>query len=369
MMSNDKRLFKTLITCSLFIFFITTTFAQKEIVPQLKDGIDLFPVYKASSKTCYIDSVVYTGPFVVFCVSFEKPIADKNYHLKAPNSAKSWRAYTGKGYRRPLMIKNVGVNNRLLATSVKATDVVIPLEAIEGTSEVAHVHCQFQFLRSDFQTSKVELVEDIEQINVPKSTSVSFTSIRLRKKNYNRLISTTLKTFYEGNYEWSDHKLLKKMSMTVNDAVVKPAWTKVTSTGGTPSIPLSYSVRKYDEGKLYLEDIQETTTNTVFTVCVYSGRYSAMHLYHHKKEGFWVTRGTEKIPMQTIKNVRINEYLIHEEVKSGKTLSINKLEVPFLLTFEVHFERLPKEWRQFDLIETYKGGEGRPFSFFEVKMK
>ncbi|MGH1335384.1 MAG: hypothetical protein ACRBFS_04590 [Aureispira sp.] len=345
---------------------MTTALAQEEVVPQLKSGVDPFPVYKASSKTCYIDSIVYTGPFIVFCVSFEKPIADKTYHLRPPNHAKSWRAYAGGGYRKPIRIRRVVTNNFLVATEVNDKGVKVPLEATISTSKTARIQCQFQFWRSDFREGKIELIENVEDLNIPNSTSIFFTSIRIRKNNYNHSVPPALEQFYHGNYEWSDLKTLKKMAIMVNSDEIKPVWTKVAPTSTTNLSPTSYNVRKYNEGKLYLDGIEETTTNTILRVRTYGKQYAIMSLYHNRKEGFVAQRGKEKIPMQTIKNVQVNEYLVKKEVKKGETLSLSQIDASFVLTFEVHFERLPKDWERFDLIESFKGESGQPFDFFDI---
>ena len=70
------------------VFFASTGFAQKNKTALLAEhinGLDLFPVYKAAQKNSFIDSIIYNGPFITFCVRFEKPTSDGHYLFEAIN--------------------------------------------------------------------------------------------------------------------------------------------------------------------------------------------------------------------------------------------------------------------------------------------
>ena len=74
----QNSLTKILLLFSI-VCYTSIGFAQKGKTHSLTEninGLDPFPVYKASQANSFIDSIIYNGPFITFCVHFEKPTSD-----------------------------------------------------------------------------------------------------------------------------------------------------------------------------------------------------------------------------------------------------------------------------------------------------
>lgn len=356
-MSYLKALF-TLFCCS----YVVAVSAQ---VFHPENGVDLFPVYQSSIPDCYIDSIIYTGPFVVFCVTFRKRVEDKTYTLEGIRGDKSWVASTGSSYERPLVIRKVSSNGIVLADYVREENLTIPLTAYKG-SDYAVISCQFQFWRGKFQHNRTILREYVEDVNVIQPHELVFNTIRLRTSHYNHAVSKELADFYKKDYQWGDKALVKKTALYINEEPISANWE--TTIPPKTYQPLSYKVEEHNKSKLFLQGMRREGNTTIFkvTTCAYKGH--RLYLHSKKKEGFFIQMGRKKIPMQGIKNITVNKNLIKKEVQEGELLLLRRIQSPFFLSFEIHFEDLPTDLTKFDLLEVVKkNGSHYLFSFFEVE--
>lgn len=352
-----------LLTLLCFLGLHNTTFAQQ--IPSSEEGVDLYPVYKANQPNAYIDSIVYQGPFVIFCIRFEKNIAEKKHHIASVHSKKSWRAYTGVGYRRPLVVRNIQQNGVLVAKAVRDKPLTIPLEA-NGDSEVAVITCQYQFLRHTFGDRNAGMVMPIDPKDPSKGEEVLFTAVKVRKSNFHHPISPALLAAYEKDYAWCDRATSKKARITINEKSIQPSWKDMPSSSASWAA-LPYKVHSYNKDFHFLEGVQHTPTSTIFKITVYGGSRSAFSLHHHKRDRFYIKAKGKKIPMQTIKNICVNEALVKEELTATQKMTVEDVHTPYLLSFEVHFERLPDNIGSFDLLEIYKDYQEKyAFNFYEV---
>ncbi|MFK7799812.1 MAG: hypothetical protein AB8E82_20320 [Aureispira sp.] len=353
-----------------FLFIVTTSIAQKkpEVAPQPAMGVDPFPVYEATQGDYYIDSIVYTPKFLIFCISVDKVIDDNSFQIVPVDDPKSCLAHNGTGYRRPLAIREVQMNGKLLASYVKDEPLEISLEPAEGSSK-AHLSYQMQFGRSSFSHSQAEIIAVTEKNEVKDYKFSLFKNIRLRTKNYHHAPSTALVQRYERYYDWTDKKLLKATYIEVNEEQFTPSWKTIPSTSTTEQYqPVTYKVIKKNENKLFLEGIKHTNKETILKIANYSAIGADISLYNTKREGFFVKIGNKKIPANNIHNIQMNGLLIKEELKKNETIKFRNIRTSCVITFEVHTERLPDDLLTFDLIEAFKGRYSTPFSFYEVEM-
>lgn len=357
---NALKALLTLFYCS---FFVATATAQ---VAHPENGVDPFPVYQSSIPDCYIDSIIYTGPFMVFCVTFRKKVEDKTYTLDGIRGAKSWVASTGSSYERPLVIRKVSSNGVALADYVREESLTIPLTAYKG-SDYAVISCQFQFWRGKFPHNRTILREYVEDINVTQPHELVFNAVRLRTSNYNHAVSEELADFYKKDYQWADKALVEKTALYLNEEPITATWETTPPTKAYQ--PLNYKVEEHNKSKLFLQGMRREGNTTIFkvTTCAYKGH--RLYLHSKKKEGFFIQMGKKRIPMQSIKNVTINKSLVRKEVQEGELLLLRRIQSPFFLSFEIHFEDLPTDWTKFDLLEVVKkNGSHHLFSFFEVEV-
>ena len=178
------------ITKTFFIFFLlfcaSNGFAQQthNTLPLAKhnNGLDHFPVYKASQKNSFIDSIIYNGPFIILCVHFEKPTSDGHYLFEAVNSVHGWTCETAAGLSHPVLIKNIRKNGQLISEYLKVTPLDLIFRNKKNTS--TQITCEFQFWRKDFVYGEAKLSESlIREYSAKKSTFIEFKNIRIRTKN------------------------------------------------------------------------------------------------------------------------------------------------------------------------------------------
>lgn len=349
----------------LFLFLSISTVVVAQYVSQPDNGVDPYPVYKSNLKNAYIDSIIYQDIFVVFCISFEEPVAKGTYELAASTSKKTWMAFTYDGYKKPLVIRNVRSNGVLIADVVKKKGVTVPLKAREGAT-TAKLSCQLQFLRRNFLHQKTEIVLPVEDKKQQNKRAVIFDEIRLRKNNINHALSPALVHYYEKDYPWSEEVALKKSIVTINDQPIQPSWKKSPSHSTTALVqPLSYKVEPVNESYLFLEGVQHTPNASIFKIYTYANPMDYLHLYNNNREGFVIKAKGKRIKMKSIQNIRVNGALIKTVLQKKENLSIEQGITPYILSFEVHFERLPDDIGSFDLLEIFRQ-EGRAFSFYEV---
>lgn len=364
---------KAQILFSFFFLFLLATLssAQKKVstVTYPENGVDVFPVYKATQANCQIDSIVYTARFIVFCVSFDVSTAEGKYHFEPVNSNKSWMVYNERGYRKPLLIRNIRCNGALVAASVKDKALDVSLEAGTGRT-TTRISCQFQCWRVPFELDGVKILKDLKQTTEPNDKEVLFEEIRLRKTNYHHGVSSALAASYEMDYLWSREEDVKRIDVLVNEELIAHDWKRSASSNRSEQrYPFPYKVDQKHKGRLFLETIEQQGVTTIFKVLFYiEGDYEGIiSLYHAKRRGFTLHQGKKKIRMKTIKNIQVNGAVIRAELKEKETIVVRNIRKPCLITFDIYFDNLPDDLTNVDLIETF-GGDGFPFNLYDVQL-
>lgn len=332
------------------------------------NGIDHFPVYKASQKNSFIDSIIYSGPFITFCVQFEKSTSDGHYLLETINSEHGWTCETATGLSRPVLIKNIRKDGQLISDYLKVTPLDLILKNKENTT--TKISCEFQFLRKYFIHGEAKLCESlIKEYNSKKTAFVEFKGIRIRTENYPKPLQ---KEPIE-DFSWARNDLLSQINITVNEVPQKTPTRIITE----PSIPqnvlkYTYKVEKSSLNQLFLKKVWHINNATIFRVQYYApaSNYSAVKLYNRRGNKYFIKAGSTKIKMQSIKNIKLNQFLLKEELKDKETLKLEKASSLYLLTYDIYFDRLPDDLQNFDLIEG-KNLDSRimPFSFYSIFLK
>ena len=62
------------------------------------------------------------------------------------------------------------------------------------------------------------------------------------------------------------------------------------------------------------------------------------------------------------------QFLLKEELKNKESLSLEKAPCLYLLTYDIHFDRLPDEVKVFDLIEGKEKEGTTSFNFYSVNL-
>lgn len=340
------------------------------LVAVAESGIDAFPVYKSLSDDCSLDSVLYVGPFIILCVSFDKVSDGGIYRLEAPTANRSWVAQTVAGYEAPLLLRNVQKNGQLIAKTLKTEGLDITLEALPNRSKT-RISCQFQFWRRNLQYGNIALIEPKHNTESRSSSAVTFRpqlkDIRLRKNHYTRPVNSALRAFYEDDLEWSHPAVLETSTLTVDDSPLRPQRSPYAVFEKVPEAVTykNYQIVPSNQGRLFLESSWQTATTTVFRVRKYNNDfYSDLYLEHQKAARYVLKMDGETIPMQAIKNVHLNKALLIPAIPYKSTLTLSEIAYPYVLTYEIHFERLPALVAPFDLIEQTKRKNTIAFSFF-----
>lgn len=363
-----------LIAKTFFIFFLlccaSNGFAQqnRHTLPlaEHSNGLDYFPVYKASQKNSFIDSIIYNGPFITLCVRFEKPTSDGHYLFEAVNSEHGWTCETAAGLCHPVLIKNIRKNGQLISEYLKVTPVDLIFRNKENTT--TQITCEFQFWRKDFVHGEAKLSESlIREYSAKESTAIEFKKIRIRTKNYPKPLSKK----YVEDFNWTRNNSLKNMIITLNEVPLKTP-TKVVTENSTPSEDLlqSYQLQQRSQNQLFLKKVWHTATSTVFRVQYYAppSSYASTTLHHRGNRNYYIKAGSKKIKMRSIKNILLNQLLLKEELKNKESLKLGKASNIFLLTYDIHFDRLPDEVKIFDLIEGVEKEDTTSFNFYSVNL-
>lgn len=372
MLFHQKSIEKVLLFFFL-LFSTSTAFSQfknntNPLVEHL-NGLDLFPVYKASQKNSFIDSIIYNGPFITFCVHFEKPTSDGHYLLEAVNSDQGWTCETARGLSHPILIKNIRKDGVLVSDYLKLT----PLDLIFRNKENSKtkISCEFQFWRKDFEHGEAKLSESlIREYNSTESTFVEFKGIKTRTKSYPKVLQKE----YQEDYSWARNNLLHKIGITLNGLPQETPITIFTEAPASETMPLAYTykVQKVAQHQLFLQKVWHTENSTVFRVQYYVpvSIYTSLKLYNKGGNKYSIKSGSQKFKMQSIKNICLNQLLLHKELKDKDILKLEKAPSLYLLTYDVYFDRLPDDLNNFDLIEG-KNLDSRvmPFDFYAISLK
>lgn len=366
---HQKSIAKT-----FFIFFLfycaSNGFAQqnRNTLPLVKhnNGLDHFPVYKASQKNSFIDSIIYNGPFITLCVRFEKPTSDGHYLFEAINSEHGWACETAAGLCHPVLIKNIRKNGQLISEYLKLTPLDLIFRNKKNTN--TQITCEFQFWRKDFVHGEATLSESlIREYSAKESTAIEFKGIRIRTKNYPKRVSKE----YVEDFNWTRNNLLKNMTLTLNEVPLKVP-TKVVAESPAPSEDLlqTYQVTQHFQDQLFLKKVWHTATSTVFRVQYYAptSSYISTTLYNRGSRNYYIKAGSKKIKMRSIKNILLNQFLLKEELKNKESLRLGKAPCLYLLTYDIHFDRLPDAIKTFDLIEGKEKEDTTSFNFYSINL-
>jgi hypothetical protein len=357
---------------TLFLFFFLSCtnigFAQDKnntnfLVEHL-NGADLFPVYKASQKNSFIDSILYNGPFITFCVHFEKPTSDGHYLFEAINSEHGWTVETARGLSHPVLIRNIRKNGALISDYLKVT----PLDLVfrDKENSMTQISCEFQFWRRDFIHGEAKLSETlIREYDAKKSTSLQFKGIRIRTKSYPK----PLPKQYVDDFNWTRNNLLAKINITINEVPQKTP-TKIIAKSSIPenAITTTYKVHKSFENQLFLKKVWHTATSTIFRVQYYAppSPYGATTLHNRGNRNYYIKTDSKKIKMQSIKNITLNQFLLKEELKNKESLKLERAPSLYLLTYDIYFDRLPDDLGTFNLIEGREKEGTSSFNFYSI---
>ncbi len=368
MLSHPKSITKILFLFSI-LFYTSTGFAQKKQAPPIAEhlnGLDPFPVYKASHKNSFIDSIIYNGPFITFCVHFEKPTSDGHYLFEAVNSEYGWTAETARGLSHPVLIRNIRKNGALISDYLKVT----PLDLVFRDKENAmtQISCEFQFWRKDFIHGEAKLSETlIRAYDSKKSTFLQFKGIRIRTKSYPK----SLQKEYVEDFSWARNSLLQKITATLNEVPLKLSTTSTVETSMPDNFTApAYKVQPISQNQLFLKGVWHTATSTVFRVHYYAppSVYTSTNLNNKGNKKYYIKVGPKKIKMRSIKNILVNQFLLKEELKDKEELKLKKAASIYLLTYDVYFDRLPDDLKRFDLIEGKNLEDMTPFDFYSIQL-
>lgn len=369
-MQSHQQIIPKVLFLFFILFYTSIGFAQKKstALPTAKhiNGLDPFPVYKATQKNSFIDSIIYNGPFITFCVSFEKPTSDGHYLFEAVNSNHGWTCETAAGVCHPVLIKNIRKNGQLISDYVK----ISPLDLVFRDKEqpTTKISCEFQFWRKDFVNGEATLSETlIRDYNSKKTDFHQFKGIRIRTSKYPKPISKK----YAEDFNWARNNLLQKINYTINEVPQKISTeVKVAISRPDDSIIPTYKVYKNSQNQLFLKGVWHTNTTTIFRVQYYvdPSSYSSINLHNKGSKKYYIKTSSKKFKMRSIKNILVNQFLLNEELKDKESLKLEKEPSLYLLTYDVHFDRLPDDLKTFDLIEG-KNLEGTtPFNFYAVDL-
>ncbi|MBL4650229.1 MAG: hypothetical protein JKY03_10890 [Aureispira sp.] len=369
MLFHQKPITKSLFLLFLFLY-ASNIFAQQNYnTPPLieqSNGLDHFPVYKASQKNSFIDSIIYNGPFITLCVHFEKPTSDGHYLFEAINSEHGWTCETAAGLCHPVLIKNIRKNGQLISDYLKVTPLDLIFRNEENTT--TQITCEFQFLRKNFVHGEAKLSESlIREYTTKKSTFVEFKGIRIRTKNYPKPLSKK----YVEDFNWTRNSLLKKILITLNEVPQKTP-TKIAIETSIPEnfITSTYKVHKAFENQLFLKEVWHTATSTIFRIQYYAppSSYASTTLHHRGNRNYYIKAGSKKIKMRSIKNILLNQFLLKEELKNKESLKLEKSPSLYLLTYDIYFDRLPDDLGSFNLIEGREKEGTTSFNFYSVNL-
>lgn len=336
------------------------------------DGIDAYPVYKATNKNSFIDSIVYAGPFIVFCVSFHKPTSDKIYQLHSPQSDQSWTCHNYRATHRPIQISNIQCNNKLVANKLEEGTLDVVFDQYHSTNaDVTKISCEFLFWRSEFNKGKAILSQSFkEQKTIEEArNSLEFKDIRFRKSNFTRPLSTALEDQYIRNHSWNFNDLSDNIVITVNDNPIDHSKLKDASQAAHPQQKsFAYFVSADSHTRLYLDKITTTDQHTIFSVRYYLYKYSTSTLHNVNPYKYYFQHNAKKFKMNTIKAVCLNGKLITDEIKDKSSLRISNINAAAVLTFDIYFDKLPEDIKEIDLIEGKRIKRTFPFNFFKVQL-
>jgi hypothetical protein len=360
----------------LLFFSISNLYAQnhtKNIVLCTNiDGVDIYPVYKESVKNSFIDSVIYADPFIIFCVSFQKPDSNKIYRLESPKSNKSWSCYNYRGTRHPIQILNIRCNDKLISEKLSEESLNIELEQQSGPlSGFSKISCEFKFCRADFIYGKAILSESFtgQKTIAEAINTIEFKDIRIRKKHFTKPLANNLIDRYINNFIGEKNQLFENVIVKINETVIDNSIfiDDASDNQKYRKNPLQYSVDKKAHNLIYLDKITQNDNQTIFSIRYYSAKGSNITLHNAKPNKYYLHQKTKKTQMQTIKNVCLNGKVISQEIKKGDVLKINKMNSTTILTFDVYFDEFPNNLIQFDLIEGKRIKETIPFDIYSIK--
>lgn len=359
------------IACLLLLTLSTTTTigqSKKQAKPLVEhsSGLDPYPVYKASHKNSFIDSIIYNGPFITFYVSFEKPTSDGHYLFESISSNHGWTCETAAGICHPVLIKDIRKNGQLISKQTKET----PLDLIfrDATIPMTRISCAFQFFREDFIHGEAILRESLVK-NYSDQTSpyLEFKGIRIRTKNFPKAISKA----YKEDFLWTRDDALKKMICTLNEVPVPISLQRIVTTiPPSHALTPNYKVLPSGQNQLFLKGVWHTQTATIFRIQYYAPQstYAFVNLYNKGKQKYHILAGSKKFKMRSIQNVLVNQYLIKERINDKENLRLEKSPCLYLLTYDVYFDRLPNDLSTFDLIEGKPKEDVTPFDFYNVEL-
>jgi len=336
------------------------------------DGIDAYPVYKATNKQSFIDSIVYAGPFIVFCVSFQKANTDKMYRLESPQSDQSWTCHNYRAMHRPIRILNIRCNNQLVAESIndKSLDIAFEQYKTAAPAEFTKISCEFIFWRSEFNYGDAILSQSFkaQQTIEEARRSLEFKGIRFKQHNFTRPLNEKLLHLYVHKHPWHQTDLFKDIVISINDYTIDPAMLTSAAQEKHPQTHSTYSVEKINHNTIYLDKVTTTAQHTIFSVRCYSYKHSRVNLYNTNPNKYYIQHQSKKIKMSALKNVRLNGKLITEAIKERNTLKIRNIQAEAMLTFDVYFDKLPENLKEVNLIEGKPVKGTFPFNIFKIQL-
>lgn len=335
------------------------------------DGIDAYPVYQTSAKNAFIDSIVYAGPFIIFCVSFQKPNADKTFHLEPPQSDKSWICNNYRATRHPMQILNVRCNHQLIAEKLSEQPLDIVFENDNSSASFSKISCDLLFWRADFAHGEANLSQfSTTQYSIDQaSNAIEFKDIKIRKKHFTKPLYKDLIDQYINHYSWEENKLYKNIEITLNEKIVDHStFKRVPQTHPYKYHSLKYAVEPKNQHLLYLDKVHQKGDQTIFSIRCYVSKHSRVTLYNANPNKYYLQHKSKRVKMNGIQNICLNGKLIAEQLKNGEILKIRKIKAAAMLTFEVSFDQLPKDFFSFDLIEGKQLKRSIPFDLFKIQL-
>ena len=359
----------------LLLFSISNLYAQNHskdmILCTNLDGVDTYPAYQANVKNSYIDSIIYDGPLIIFCISLEKTATDeKKIRLESVNSSKSWIGGSSKsGYIKPIKIKNIFINGNLIKNKITINSLDISLKGDEKTKTIK-ISCQLYFWRHHFKDSDAKILESIDQINPPVNTfKYAFESIRIRKNNFTKPLYSSIIKDFEGNYFLDAKKGLNKEAITLNDTPIESfPLNSIDSEKPYSFKEITYKVDRNNENQLYLEGIVNTENHTIFKLKFYmtSNQYISLNNTFGKR--YFIKSEPKTLFMKFIRNIKLNNVLILKELARKETLKFRTSLSPFYITYEIWFDRIPQNFKNINLIEG-KAVTGYPFNIYSINIQ
>ena len=335
------------------------------------DGVDTYPAYQVNVKKSFIDSIIYAGPFIIFCVSFQKPNSDKKYSLESPKSNKSWSCHNYQATRNPIKILNVKCNNELISENLSEKPLDIIFEKYSSSlSNFSKISCEFLFWRADFASGDAILSESFKAQRTTEEAKdiVEFKKIKIRKKHFTKPLNKYLIERYINNHTWEKNQLFENLIVRLNDKIIDNSTFTISSKKiKYYQTPLKYFVDKKTHNQIYLDMITQSDNQTIFSIRYYSQSKSKITLYNAKPNKFYFQYKSKKSKMKTIRNICLNGKLITEELEDGNVLKFDKIQSATILTFDVHFDTLPERLVSFDLIEGKRLKGTTPFDIFNIQ--